>query len=81
MHNTALCDDTQTLLVALTITRLTRETALALIPARAMQPSMWTMIISTEIMMIKAAQRLRPIVRNVTKNTAPVGEAMTQLTA
>ncbi len=56
---------------SLTMTRLTREMALALIPAMAIQPNMCTMIITTDSMMMNAAHKLRPMVRKVTRNTAP----------
>ena len=52
------------------MTRLTRDTALALIPRRYMQPNMCRMIIQTTSMRTAAAHRLRPNIRRVTKNTA-----------
>ena len=54
----------------LTMTRLTRETALALIPSRCIQPNMCRMIIHTTIMRTAAAQMFKPNIRTVTKNTA-----------
>lgn len=36
-----------------------------------MQPIMWTMIMHTTNMMIRAAHKFSPISKNVTTNTAP----------
>ena len=58
----------------LTMTRLTRETALAWIPSTPMEPSMCAMILLTVSKTIMAAQRLRPRRRMLTINTAPVEE-------
>ena len=55
----------------LTMTRLTRETALALMPSRAITPSMWTMIIATTPITMVAPHRFRPRRAKVTRNTAP----------
>ena len=59
--------------MSLTITRLTRETALALIPNRCIQPNMCRMIIQTTSMSMAAAHKFRPNIRTVTKNTAAKG--------
>ena len=56
----------------LTMTRLTRETALALIPSRCIQPNMCRMIIHTTSMRMAAAQMFKPNIRTVTKNTAAI---------
>jgi len=53
------------------MTKLTRETALALMPDSAIQPIIWMMIMHTMSMMITAAQIFRPISNTVTTNTAP----------
>ena len=55
------------------MTRLTRDTALALILRTAIDPSMWRMILVTIMMITTAAHRLRPIMRKDTKNTATEG--------
>ena len=55
------------------MTRLTRDTALALTLRTAIDPSMWRMILATIVMIITAAHRLRPIMRKDTKNTATEG--------
>lgn len=57
-------------MTSLTMTKLTRETALALMPERAMQPIIWIMIMHTISMTMRAAQRFSPIIRKVTTNTA-----------
>ena len=54
----------------LTMTRLTRETALALIPSIAIDPSMCTMILATIPNIMAAAQMLKPISKKETTNTA-----------
>ena len=55
------------------MTRLTRETALALIPSRCIQPNMCRMIIHTTSMRMAAAHTFKPNIRMVTKNTAARG--------
>ena len=56
------------------MTRLTRDTALALILRTAIDPSMWRMILATIVMIITAAHRLRPIRKKDTRNTATEGD-------
>lgn len=60
---------------SLTMTRLTRETALALMLSTAMDPSMCKMMLPTVARTITAAQMFRPKRRRDTTNTAPVGQA------
>ena len=54
----------------LTMTRFTRETALALILSIAIDPSMCTMILATIPNIMAAAQMLKPISKKETMNTA-----------
>lgn len=56
------------------MTRLTRDTALPLMPEMAIQPNMCMMIMTTTRMMMRAAHKFRPINKNVTTNTAPEQE-------
>ena len=52
------------------ITKFTKDTALALIPANDMTPPMLTRIINTTEMIIKAPQILSPNIATVTRKTA-----------
>ena len=63
------------------MTRLTRETALALIPSRCMQPNICRMIIHTTSMSMAAAHMFRPNISTVTKNTAAEGLEIKSVTS
>lgn len=57
----------------LTITRLTRDTALALIFSTAIDPNMCKMMLVTMPSITMAAHKLNPIRRKETVNTAAMG--------
>ena len=70
INQRTMCEQNSTAIPTV-ITKFTRETALALILKAAIIPPIWTKIMKTTEMIMKAPQKFNPNMAVVTRNTAP----------
>ena len=70
INQRTICEQNSTAIPTV-ITRLTSDTALALILAMTMTPPICTIIIKTTEMIMSAPHTSKPSIKTVTRNTAP----------